>query len=302
MNKWQLTDFKPKWAMKDESPFGDMPDVGYPVEAPPRLLTRLLSSDGSNSFSSATLSDTITITQHVFDFVAYEVVHGVNRDMDDLRTIDTKVQTLSKLHIEPFEVGSFIIPAEFTTEPVEFVVNGIERVIYAKQVLEHFNIIMEKVSGNGFDCETSIGTIRCIESLNRILRRDASQLEYQTSGYSSESLVRPKRFIVNDSFLRKVSEVRKYRQEVEVKHGSTLEGVIIALDFEHRRLKLRQSGDHIVKGNFLPLMERTLEGLLCKRVRLRGAIHYRKTLPMSIDAVAAELLPDDAPDGPPATS
>jgi hypothetical protein len=212
--------------------------------------------------------------------------------------IDTRVQQLAKLHIEPFEVGSFIIPAELTTEPIEFEQNGITRTVYAKEVLERFNSIMEGVSGSNFDYETSIGTIRCIESLNRILKRDASFLEYQTTGYSETQSLKPKRFTVNNQFIRKISEVRKYRQEVVVKHGS-LEGVVVALDFDQLKIKLRLAENHVVKGEFLSLMSKNLEAVLCKRVRLHGTIQYRKSLPMSIDAVAVEALPNDEQDESP---
>ena len=297
MSKWQVTNFKPRWAHEPDSAFADMPDVGYPTEAPPRLVTRIVSTDGGNSISSPTLSDAISITQHIFDFVAHEVVYGVDRSLADLRTIDSRVQQLAKLHIEPFEVGSFIIPAEFTTEPVEFAQDGTERVVFAKQVLERFNSIMEGISGNNFDYETSIGTIRCIESLNRILKRDASFLEYQSTGFSESMILKSKKFTINDQFIKKITEIRKYRQEAVVKHGS-LEGVVVALDFDQMKLKLRLTDGQMVKGDFLPIMSQVLESVLCKHVRLHGSIQYRKSLPVSIDAVAVEALPNDKQEKP----
>ena len=267
-----------------------MPDVGYPTEARPRLVTRIVSADGGSSISSPTLSDAILITQHIFDFVAHEVVYGVDRSLADLRTIDSRVQQLAKLHIEPFEVGSFIIPVEFTDEPVEFTQDGTERVVYAKQVLERFNSIMEGISANNFDYETSIGTIRQIESLGKILRRDANFLEYRASGFLESTSVKPKVFTVDTQFIRKITEIRKYRQEVVVKH-EFLDGVIVALDFDMRKLKLRLADHNVVKGDFLPLMSPQLETFFCKHVRLRGTIQYRNHIPVNIAAVAVEALP-----------
>ena len=89
---------------------------------------------GGSHLSAITLSEAITCTQKILNYVSYEVVHGTNSEFSDLRTAEQPILQLAKLSVDPFQEGSFIIPASLSEAAVE--IAGVQ--YFAVQVLDKF--------------------------------------------------------------------------------------------------------------------------------------------------------------------
>ncbi len=289
----KIVDFTPGWmralSEKDRLVLGDTPPIGSLQEIAPRINTRILPLSGSHGISARTLVEAVDLTQALVNYAGSDVCHGVNPDFADLRSLGAEVFQLTRLTIEPFEEGSFVIPARLTAAPLE--VRDVEqkRTVSTLEVVRRFDEILASFQGPQAATRVSIGAIQTIEALGRLLRREASAIEYS----SGDALGRPcKPSLVDARYVEQVSQARASRQPTHTKL-QVLEGRLTALDVTRGTLQLSIEGmRRRAKGNFPMLFQPSLAPRLGQRVRLLGQVEQRGNAPVSIQVLSVEV-PDE---------
>lgn len=296
MSNWKYTDFRPTWAgnAEDREFLSRMPDVGHYPDPAPSVSTRILPTSGRSAVSASTLSEAITIKQRIFHYAAYEVVHGIDPTFSDMRRIDDVCLQLGKLEVEPFEEGSFIIPAELNAEPVSVPRDGTDLTFRPVDVLNRFNEVITGLGQISVDMHVSIGMLTEIGALNRLLRRDVQSLEFTTNFPQGEaSARRSMRHIIDEKYLGGVNRIRKARRHEQVSSGDTLTGTLVAVDFESHKLRIKLDAEQkiVVPGTYLPLIESDIVACMRKRVRYFGQVWYRDRIPWHIDVLKVDPAP-----------
>ncbi len=294
MAKSQFVDFRPAWADADPKVLADLedtPSLGFLPEPPPRLPTRIILADRSRRISAQSLYDTMYATQRLLYFSAFEAVHGADRNFTpNLRTLDEPLMRLAKLHIEPFDEGSFVVPAELGEEVLQLSKNGKLREFTSRDVLRRFTNVLQGVLELGSEFLTCLGVLDAIEHLGKVLNREASGIEYLPSGFGG--LEAPAQAIlVNAGYVDRAAKTKLERKKPQSSPGQ-LEGVLTLLDVAESKLKLRlfRPEDKMIPGKFLPLLRDRFVALLGKGVRLYGTVRYQQDLPKSIDVVSVDPL------------
>jgi hypothetical protein len=298
VSEMKFTEFKPQWMrdlnVEDQRILGETPSVGSPVEIAPRINARLLPLGGLHTLSARTLSDAIDHMQQVVQYAGYDVYHGVNPDFADLRSLSSDVVNLTRLTIEPFEEGSFVIPARLETGPLTREAGDDQptRAVSAEDVMQRFEEIFALVGQQSTAAEVSIGAIQAVESLGRVLRREVEAIEFS----SFDSLGAPRKphpIRVDQTFIGRVAKVKASRQPTLAK-SDTLNGKITALDISEGKLQLSIDGHRRrVRGTFAMLMLPSLQESLGRRVKLTGQVEWRGRTPLSIQVTSTEVLSDD---------
>jgi hypothetical protein len=287
-------DFRPGWMKRKAgklSSLEDMPDIVAQQELAPRLPTRIVPATGGNSVSAATLQDSLHYTQKIVNYSAFEAVFGPRLDFADLRSVDAKVLKLGKLYVEPFEEGSFVIPAQLSEETIDVSVDGRDRSVSARDVLARFVEVMEGVA-SGVNFAVSMGMVQAIEELGKITRKEASRIEYFPVGFAGHAS-KPRRVVVNKDYLDTVIRYRIGRQSPMVVND-TLEGTLTAIDLVEGKFKLRMADRTSVPGTYMPLMKDAMIQSLDRRVRITGVVEYKKRhTPTHIRALAVEALDEE---------
>jgi hypothetical protein len=290
----KIVDFKPRWmrelSEEDRHVLDDFSVSGSAPPGPPRINARLLPVGGSNRVSAKTLGEAISLTQSIVQYAGYDVYHGINPDFADLRSLSAPLVNLTKLSIEPFEEGSFVVPARLEAEPLA--VEGAEqsRTITAEDVVLRFEEILASLGGKTSAPQVSIGTIQAVESLGRVIRREAEAIEFAPF----DSLGKPKPvFRVDEEYIGRVQKVRESRRPSQAKL-ETLEGTITALDIvaETLHLRLHATGQR-VKGKFSTLFQPTLVERFGRPVRLHGLVERSGKRPLSIRVESVEVPDED---------
>ena len=132
MAEARKSDFRPRWfrtlTPEAEHELEDLPPTGSIPWDWPRINTRILTQDDGYRLSLRSVSEVAILTQNLADYAGYDVVYGPNPNFADLRLLSDELTRFTKLMCEPFEVGSFSIPARFESEPVEIVTdNGLQK-------------------------------------------------------------------------------------------------------------------------------------------------------------------------------
>jgi hypothetical protein len=258
---------------------------------PPRINARLLPVGGSSTVSAKTLGEAISLTQSIVQYAGYDVYHGINPDFADLRSLSAPLVNLTKLTIEPFEEGSFVVPARLEADPLA--VEGAEqpRTVTADDVVQRFEEIFASLRGQTAAPQVSIGAIQAVESLGRVIRREAEAIEF--APFDSLGKPRPP-FRVDEEYIGRVQRVRESRRPSQAKL-ETLEGTITTLDIvaETLHLRLHTTGQR-VKGKFSQLFQPTLVERLGRPVRLHGLVERNGKWPISIRVESVEVPAEDA--------
>jgi hypothetical protein len=289
----EYTDFRPRWAHEGTAAYEsleDTPNLGLPPPSSPRLPTRIIPANGSG-LSADVLGETILATQRILNFVGYEAVHGVpNRQVTSLRQLrgTNPIFELARLHVEPFEEGSFVIPARLTEEPAQIAVRGERRTYTSQNVLERFAAVMDGIAEQQDRFVTCLGTLQAIESLGRLLSQDASQIEYYPVGYPA-AIRTPKRIIIDSRYIEIASSARLRRQNPQSRPES-LVGLLVAVDLQKTRLKLRV-GDQTVRGTFMDILRLQAVQGLNRQVEITGEVQYVRGAPVSIQAISINPAP-----------
>jgi hypothetical protein len=288
----EIVEFKPRWMRERTAAdriLDETPSVGSLAEVSPRINARLLPLGGSHRLSAKTLSEAITLTQSIVQYAGYDVYHGINPDFADLRSLSAPLVNLTKLTIEPFEEGSFIIPARLEADPLAAEDAQQLRQVTTEDVVKRFEDIFAALHDDPSAPQVSIGAIQAVEALGRVIRREAEAIEFS----SFDALGKPRRALrVDEAYIGRVRKVRESRRPSRAKL-ETLEGTVTALDIvaETLHLRLPESGER-VKGTFSILFQPTLVERLGRRVRLHGVVERRGKRPVSIQVESVEV-PDD---------
>jgi hypothetical protein len=218
------------------------------------------------------------------------VYHGINPDFADLRSLSAPLINLTKLSIEPFEGGSFVIPARLEANPLA--VEGAEqpRQVTAEDVVKRFDEILAFLRKPASAPQVSIGAIQAVESLGRVIRREAMVIEF--ASFDAVGQPQPPTW-VDEEYIGRVQKVRESRRPSQVRL-ETLEGTVTALDIvaETLHLRLHTSGER-VKGTFSMLFQPTLVERLGQQVRLHGVAERRGKRIVSIRVESVEVPDED---------
>lgn len=291
----KIVDFKPRWMRElteeDRRILDEFGVSGSPAEVSPRINARLLPVGGSNRVSAKTLSEVIDLTQSIVQYAGYDIYHGINPDFADLRSLSAPLVNLTKLTVEPFEEGSFVIPARLEADPLA--VEGAEqpRQVTAEDVVKRFDEILATLRDQPSASQVSIGAVQAVEALGRVIRREAEAIEFA----AFDSLGQPRTpFRVDEGYIGRVRKVRESRRSTRAKLES-LEGTLTALDIiaETLHLRLHPSGER-VKGTFPILFQPTLVERLGRRVRLHGVVERSGKRLVSIRVESVEVPAEDS--------
>ena len=293
MSEPKFVDFKPRWMRaRNESDriLDESPANGSLAEVSPRINARLLPVGGSHRLSAKTLSDTIALTQAVVQYAGNDVCHGINPDFADLRSISADVLGLTKLSVEAFEAGSFVIPTRLEANPVPVEDAEGRRKVTTEEVVYRFEQILQSLKTPSLAAQVSIGAIQVVESLGRVIRREAEAIEFS----SFDSLGQPRLSLrVDEEYVRRVNHIRQSRRPTQASL-ETLEGLVTALDIREGKLQLSIEGKRSrVTGHFTMMFLPSLLESLGRRVRLQGLVEWRRQFPYSIQVMDAETLIDD---------
>jgi hypothetical protein len=284
----KVVGFKPRWLREqteEDRRLDAEPMVGAIPQGPPRINTRLVLPSGVYSVSFKTLSEAIELTQTILQYASCDVLYGLNPDFADLRSVGREAAELAKLTADPFEEGSFIIPARLESDEVEAQVPGQRRKVTTQDVADRFQAMLGAFYDAAAISTVSIGAVQAIESLGRVIRREASAVEYAML----DNIGRPAPpILVTEEVINRVAKVRQTRRSSRAEL-ETLDGTITALDIVQATLQLNlaDSGQR-VKGTFSPLFQPTLVERLGRRVQLQGQVERRgrRILSIRVESVA----------------
>jgi hypothetical protein len=289
MSDRRFVDFEPAW-LKSKSAardfLADTPALGVIHASAPKLPTRIVPRDGGNTISVLTLIDTVAATQRILNFASYEAIYGVHLDFSDLRSLESHVLELAKMHVEPFEDGSFVIPASLGQDGFGVTVEGTKKELYPADVLSRFVDMMDGVARDGPRFQACIGAIQAIEELGKVLRREAATIEYYPIGFGGYCQS-PKRIHVDQAYVDLVSAARKSRQDPRIKPDH-LEGTLTAVDLIRGTFKVKTEERQTISGTYTPFMEDRMISSLGRPVRLFGDAEYRHFRIRSLRAVDIE--------------
>jgi hypothetical protein len=289
----KFVDFKPRWMRQCTDAnriLDETPATGSLAEVSPRINARLLPIGGSHTLSAKTLSEAIGLTQQIVQYAGYDVYHGFNPDFADLRSLSPEVVSLTRLTVEPFDEGSFVIPTRLEASPLAIQEAEGPRMVTAEDVVRRFDEILAALRQSSSSVQVSIGAIQVVESLGRVIRREAEAIEFSSFG----ALGQPSGELrVDEEYIGRVNKVRESRRPTQATL-ETLEGQVTALDIREGKLQLSIEGHRRrATGHFTMMFLPSLLESLGRRVRLRGLVAWRKNAPISIQVEDAELLGDD---------
>lgn len=293
MSEPKYVDFKPRWMRQrseEDRILDECPSIGSLAEVSPRINARILPSGNTHRLSAKTLSEAIIFTQWIVQYAGYDVCHGINPDFADLRSLSEEVIDLTRLTIEPFEEGSFVIPARLEANPLAVADAEQPRQVTAEDVVKRFDNILTLLREPSPSTQVSIGAIQAVESLGRVIRREAEAVEFSTFDALGEPRQSQR---VDKEYIVRVQKVRESRRPTRAKLDS-LEGHVTALDIREGKLQLSIEGRRRrVTGHFAMLLLPSLLESLGRRVKLQGHVEWRGNTPISIQVVNAELHGDE---------
>ena len=159
----------------------ETPATGSLAEVSPRINARLLPVNGSHGLSAKTLSEAIALTQAVVQYAGNDVCHGLNPDFADLRSLSPEVVGLTKLTVEPFEEGQLRHPHPAGGEPAHGQEAEETRDGHGRgrgPAVRHRSSTACGTSSSA--AQVSIGAIQVVESLGRVIRREAEAIEFSS--------------------------------------------------------------------------------------------------------------------------
>jgi len=300
MHDTTKTDFQPRWYRNATSEvrnaLADFSGSGSKPLNWPRIVTRVLPSSGSSSLAAHTVSEVIDLTQKLAHFAAYDAVRGPNPDFADMRSMGADVLDFSRLTIEPFEEGSFIIPARFESadiKAVEYPANELNVVtprltnISAERIASRFASILDEIAVGGATHTISTGALQTVQQLNRALKREAAAIEFSTFDRQEQQNSFTS---IDRDFIERVDRVIQKRRPSNIQLDS-IEGIVTALDIEQGELRLSIQGQKDrVKGSFHMMLHPTLLESLGKRTRLFGSLRYKNDSIVSVQIQQAEVF------------
>lgn len=300
MHEPTKTDFQPRWyrnaTSQDREALANFAGSGSQPLNWPRIVTRILPTSGSSSLAAQTVSEVIDLTQKLANFAAYDTVRGMNPDFADMRSMGADVLSFGRLTIEPFEEGSFVIPARLESADYESVeyesdqrdsVTAKPALISSERIASRFGSILVEIAEGGATHTISTGALQTVQQLNRALKREASAIEFSTFDRREH---RSSHQTIDRDFIERVDRVIQKRRPSNVQL-ETVEGTVTALDIEQGELRLTVAGQkQRIKGNFHTMLHPTLLDSLGKRIRLFGNLSHKNDSMVSIQIQQAEVF------------
>lgn len=284
--------YVPRWAQEhgqDFSILDDTPNIGIEPPYAPRLSTRLVPTHDDSTVSGLTLIDTVLATQKILIYSAQEAAFGVQFEFADLRSVDSDVEELARMRIEPFEQGSFVIPAVLDERAVSVKDRTGPRQVSSRDILKRFVDVLEGADKSP-EFPASIGVVSAVQELRKVLRRDVTAIEYQPLGFSAAPAP-PRRLLVDLPYVERVAENVKQRLNIQ-SEPETLEGQLIAVDVRRATLRLRLADGSEITGTFERSATDSVIVALSRNVTLRGPVTRRNRRISSIRALACEIRDD----------
>lgn len=260
----------------------------------PRLVTRILPKNRGCTLSALSLSETLRLEQSLALHAARDVIYEPNPDFADLRSLSGSVMEFAKLTIEPFEEGSFVIPARLEAVPFR-TVESTPAVVETGAILDRLMEMMDLLRTPRQATGVSIGALQTIESFGRVLNREAECIEivpYDTHGNSlRRTEIRPETVSVVKGLLAKR---RSSEQPLE-----QLRGRLTALDTETNAFQLNVLGQRQrVKGFVMAFHMPWMRERLGRSVRLEGIVERsgRRIVSLTVHRVVeADDEPQQSP-------
>ncbi len=287
MSNQQPTKFTPRWYRDAESieqnALDQFPVVGSEPFDWPRIVTRLLPADGGNAMSASAVATVINLTQRLVQYAARDVIEGINPYFADMRSISSEILAFSQLTIEPFDEGSFVIPARL--ESGDLTLAGQESVP-VERVANRFSGILDAIATGNQVSDVSVGALQTVRQLNSTISREASVIEFAAFDRRrhTEGIRR-----IDSTFMKSVSAIMDKRQpSTEILQSIT--GTVTALDILKGELQLSVDNQKTrVKGSFHKMLHPTLMESLGHTVQLFGTLSYSGNRVTSISIQEADI-------------
>lgn len=159
--------YVPRWAQEEGHDFSvldETPNIGFEPPYAPRLSTKLIPTHDESTVSGLTLIDTVLVTQKILTYSAQEAAFGVQYEFADLRSVDSALEELARMRIEPFEQGSFVIPAVLEERSVSVKDRTGSHDVSSRDILKRFVTVLEGVD-RSHEFAASIGVVAAVQEL-----------------------------------------------------------------------------------------------------------------------------------------
>jgi len=279
----------PKWAIRaaQDGVTADLEECAYigvePLSKTPRLPTRVLPENGSSSLSAISTADLILLNQRMMQFVGFDLAYGIQQ-FNDLRQLPADLRKLTRIRIEPFQEGSFIIPAVLENEPVDVMTGSGKKRYTGHDIIEKFAEVLHGIERHGAGYATSIGMRQSLRDLAPILRREKANVEYQPSTRVSLDPI----FVTAD--LLKDLETAYVAMVVQSTATQKIEGLVTEVDLAKGTFHLHLDGGDTIEGRYSDFIRNVAPSILGQRVICNGQVQSKNSVPYFISAFDIEVV------------
>lgn len=284
MSDVEPIEFVPRWLrgaaandIDDGIMSGSIPDQA------PRIITRLVPKDNGHTITARTLGKVIELKQNLVLYAARDVVDGLNPDFADLRSLKEPLTTFATLTVEPFESGSFVIPARLEAAPLTSDID--ERSHETQAVIQRFNDLLTAIDKPNDAASISIGALLTCKELARFLHRDIETIEW--GAYDRENMRLPT-FDLNPARAQRIDRLLESRRPTQQSLES-IEGRLTALDTVTNAFQLSLPGQkQRVRGTVMAFHMPWMRERLGQTVELEGIVERRgnRILTLTVHRVA----------------
>lgn len=231
----QTTGFIPKW-LREESFENDEAFLmaGSIPDSDPRILTRLVPNDHGYRLAAPIVADIIKYKQDLAFFAAQDIADNYNPDFSDVKALDPLLAKRATLLIEPFEAGSFVIPARLEISGDEAVADALPT---AEAIVDRFNEILTAIDDPRRLASLSRGALKTCLSLGKVLDRGVEAIEFTT--YDREYRAKPT-FMYNRERVLRVKTVLDKRGDNAPKKIAYREirGTLTSIDLQTSKFQV----------------------------------------------------------------
>lgn len=268
----QPTGFIPKW-LRDHS-FDEVDEIpvafGVAPDQEPRIHTRLIPKDHGYVLPARTLGKVLELKQNLVLYAARDVAEGLNANFADLRSLKESLTKFATLTIEPFESGSFVIPARLESAPL--VLDGRTDPIATDRVVERFNRLLAAIDQPDEAASMSIGALLTCKELGKLLKNEVESIEWTTIDREHNRLTPSVLTPAKAEKIERLLERRKPTEQVLEK----IAGRLTAFDTVKNTFQLSISGQkQRVKGAVMAFHAPWMTERLGQHVELEGVVERR---------------------------